>query len=115
MKALVGAFNQEKALVGAFSVTVKTDCESDGSSAALICPAQSPGPHLCWLVRAVQERGGQLDAGLVQQPVQGEAHVAQHAVTQEPEQDIARGRGITRGGDITLTPISITSLTPVRH
>ena len=90
-------------------MTVKTDCES----IALICPAQSPGPHLCWLVRAVQERGGQLDAGLVQQPVQGEAHVAQHAVTQEPEQDIARGRDITRG--IALNPISITSLTPVRH
>ena len=34
--ALVGAFNQEKALVGAFSVIVKTDCETDGSSAALV-------------------------------------------------------------------------------
>ena len=31
MKVLVGAFNQEKALVGAFSVIVKTDCETDGS------------------------------------------------------------------------------------
>ena len=31
MKALVGAFNQEKALVGAFSVIVKTDCETDGA------------------------------------------------------------------------------------
>ena len=31
MKALVGAFNQEKALVGAFSVIVETDCESDGA------------------------------------------------------------------------------------
>ena len=31
MKALLGAFNQEKALVGAFSVIVKTDCETDGS------------------------------------------------------------------------------------
>ena len=31
MKALVGAFNQEKALVGAFSVIVKTDCATDGS------------------------------------------------------------------------------------
>ena len=31
MKALVGAFNQEKALVGAFFVIVKTDCETDGS------------------------------------------------------------------------------------
>ena len=33
--ALVGAFNQEKALVGAFSVIVKTDCETDGSFSAL--------------------------------------------------------------------------------
>ena len=36
MEALVGAFNQEKALVGAFSVIVKTDCETDGSYAALV-------------------------------------------------------------------------------
>ena len=35
VKALVGAFNQEKALVGASSVIVKTDSETDGSSAAL--------------------------------------------------------------------------------
>ena len=31
MKALVGAFIQEKALVGAFSVIVKTGCGTDGS------------------------------------------------------------------------------------
>ena len=31
MKALVGTFNQEKALVGASSVIVKTDCGTDGS------------------------------------------------------------------------------------
>ena len=31
MKALVSTFNQEKALVGAFSVIVKTDCGTDGS------------------------------------------------------------------------------------
>ena len=31
MKALEGAFNQEKALVGAFSVIMKTDCGTDGS------------------------------------------------------------------------------------
>ena len=31
MKALVGAFNQEKALVGAFSVIVETGCGTDGS------------------------------------------------------------------------------------
>ena len=36
MKVLVGAFYQEKTLLGAFSVIVKTDCETDGSSAALI-------------------------------------------------------------------------------
>ena len=31
MKALVGAFNQEKALVGAFSVIVKTGRGTDGA------------------------------------------------------------------------------------
>ena len=31
VKALVGAFNQEKALVGAFSVIVKTACGTDGA------------------------------------------------------------------------------------
>ena len=31
MKAVIAAFNQEKALVGAFSVIVKTDCETDGA------------------------------------------------------------------------------------
>ena len=31
MKALVGAFNLEKALVGAFSVIKKTSCGTDGS------------------------------------------------------------------------------------
>ena len=35
-QALVGAFNQEKALIGAFSVIVKTDCETDGSSQELV-------------------------------------------------------------------------------
>ena len=30
MKAVVAAFNQEKALVGAFSMIVKTDCETNG-------------------------------------------------------------------------------------
>ena len=31
VKVLVCTFNQEKALVGAFSMIVKTDCETDGS------------------------------------------------------------------------------------
>ena len=44
VKAGVGAFNQEKALVGAFSVIVKTDCGTDGSfySTNLIPPASPP-------------------------------------------------------------------------
>ena len=37
MKGVVAAFNQQKALVvGAFSVIVKTNCETNGSSAALV-------------------------------------------------------------------------------
>ena len=31
MKAVVAAFNQEKALLGAFSVIVETDCKTDGA------------------------------------------------------------------------------------
>ena len=40
VKALVGAFNQEKALVGAFSVIVKTRCGTDGAlhSTSAHCP-----------------------------------------------------------------------------
>ena len=40
-------FNQEKALVGTFSVIVKTDNESDGSSAALAVThlASQPRSH----------------------------------------------------------------------
>ena len=41
MKALVGAFNQEKALVGAISVIMKTD----GSSAALVKRLQLVPKH----------------------------------------------------------------------
>ena len=40
MKVLVGSFNQEKALVGAFSVIVKTGCGTDG---ALHSTSQEPG------------------------------------------------------------------------
>ena len=43
VKAVVDAFNQEKALVGAFPVIVKTDCEIDGSFSALDTSAIS-GP-----------------------------------------------------------------------
>ena len=46
MKALVGAFNQEKALVGAFSVILKTGCGTDGSSAALVLILETETDHL---------------------------------------------------------------------
>ena len=36
VKVLVGAFNQQKALEGAFSEFVKNDCETDGSFSALV-------------------------------------------------------------------------------
>ena len=44
----VGAFNKGKVLVGALSVIVKTDCETDGSSAALISADEEwvQGPNL---------------------------------------------------------------------
>ena len=44
VKALVGAFNQEKALVGAFSVIVKTGCGTDGS----ICGTTKNGKYIIW-------------------------------------------------------------------
>ena len=50
MKALVGAFYQEKALVGAFSVIVKTDCETDGA-----LHSTNPHPPLLQTV-AITER-----------------------------------------------------------
>ena len=45
MKALVGTFNQEKVLVGAISMIVKTGCETDGSSAALVKRLQLVPKH----------------------------------------------------------------------
>ena len=59
MKAVVAAFNQEKALVGAFSVIVKTDCETDGSLHSTI-----PGGE-----RAAQ--GGESDGRPAAQEVHG--------------------------------------------
>ena len=37
VKVLVGAFNQEKALVGAFSMIVKTGCGTDGALHSTKC------------------------------------------------------------------------------
>ena len=44
MKALVGAFNQEKALVGAFFVIVQPVVEPIDRFTALICMETSPPP-----------------------------------------------------------------------
>ena len=44
MKVLVGTFNQEKALVGAFSVIVKTGSRTDGSFYSTIIAATEPVP-----------------------------------------------------------------------
>ena len=52
MKAVVAAFNQEEALVGAFSVIVKTDFETDGSFHSTTYKIQKPSamvdtiPHI---------------------------------------------------------------------
>ena len=54
MKALVGAFNQEKALVGAFSVIVKADCETDG---ALLQGGAGHGPRGGGQVRGAADPG----------------------------------------------------------
>ena len=65
MKVLVGAFNQEKALVGPFSVIVKTYCETDG---ALVSTSYRPALTLPRQIvkeyeRAVVFRLGRLRSG----------------------------------------------------
>ena len=70
MKALVGPFNQEKALVGAFSVMVKTGCGTDGAI------------HNTWVTSAVSRLGpDQVDG--YQPPGEEVASLAppQHTVT----------------------------------
>ena len=50
MKALVAAFNQEKALVGALSVIVKTGCGTDGAlhSTALVLSVKCSVTEFYW-------------------------------------------------------------------
>ena len=55
MKALVAAFNQEKALVGAFSMIVKTDCETDGSLHSTT--------YMCALYHSDPDGGGEESVG----------------------------------------------------
>ena len=56
MKALVGAFNQEKALVGAFSVIVQPVVElMDRFTALVLVPEHGGGPHQVAQVEAGAE------------------------------------------------------------
>ena len=48
MKALVGAFNQEKALVGAFSVIVQQVADPMDRFAALIMELEKSRSHCGW-------------------------------------------------------------------
>ena len=54
MKVLVGAFNQDKALLGAFSVIVKTDCGTDG---LFYSTSKDPGSTVKTLVAALSLPG----------------------------------------------------------
>ena len=59
MKALVGAFNQEKALVGAFSVIVKIGCGTDGSfysTSPDTCPITDVAAHILTLFLTSQSK-----------------------------------------------------------
>ena len=68
MIELVGAFNQEKALLGAFSVIVKTGCGTDGSICGTTLnlplylwpgyPRELAGNNTCLAVRGRGEAGG---------------------------------------------------------
>ena len=63
MKALVGTFNQE-ALVGGFSVIVKTNCETHRSSAALLATLALPVGHVHHHLARQQRRRVRGEAGV---------------------------------------------------
>ena len=66
MKALVGAFNQEKALVGAFSVIVQPVVEPMGRFAALIFHHPlSPEPEIIlpWAAAGSPDLRGRVSGG----------------------------------------------------
>ena len=69
MKALVGAFNQEKALVGAFSVIVQPAVEPMDRFATLI-PEHEPLP--VQLLQPVQRLQREDEAGLQREPAPAE-------------------------------------------
>ena len=74
MKALVGTFNQVKSLEGAFSVIVKTDCETEehytaliiltGDSLLLSCSASTRVEAWRWVARRADCRSTALDLEL---------------------------------------------------
>ena len=53
MKALVGTFNQEKALVGAFSIFVKTGCGTDRSFYSI-----NQDPLIIKMIRNISQHDG---------------------------------------------------------
>ena len=69
MKAIAGAFNQKKALVGAFSVIVKTGCGTDGT---LHSTTEDRGLRECyqcwrWLISTTLLRRQTLQGNIVEQ------------------------------------------------
>ena len=78
MKALVGAFNQERALVGAFSINVKTGCGTDRALHSTIL-------HLLMLQAggagggAAEEEAEAQQAAPVAAPRPGEHHHRAHS------------------------------------
>ena len=61
-----GAFNQEKALVGAFSVIVNTDCETDGPiySTSHVSPLTAHGCVPVWVAVSVDADRAHMAAAL---------------------------------------------------
>ena len=89
MKALVGAFNQEKALVGAFSVIVQPVVEPMEHYTALIKP---PTSNMCTAgVRAAPEHAGPHPPLRPLQPEQaGVHHQRRRAQREQPAHDAAQ-------------------------
>ena len=87
MKALVGAFNQEKALVGAFSVIVQPVVEPMEHYTALVQTFLSSYRRL--LVHTAHRRGAPATGGMAASIVTGAAAV--EAVTRDKRREIEAG------------------------
>ena len=62
---MVGAFNQEKALVGALSVIVKSDCETDGALHSTTIELGWARPHITMAHHQILSAGIQSPASLL--------------------------------------------------